>query len=81
MYMKKEINAMNKRIREDHGNHLPTIRIAKIELNHFKSVNHGEITMNCGKKHIPYGTRGDIPLSKHVPCGTLVDIFLSMHVF
>lgn len=60
MYMKKEINAMNKRIREDHGNHLPTIRIAKIELNHFKSVNHGEIIMNCGKKHIPYGTKADI---------------------
>lgn len=51
---------MNTNIREDHGSNLPTIRIAKIVLNHFKSVKHGEIVMNCGRKHIPYGTKADI---------------------
>lgn len=51
---------MNLNIREDHGKNLPTIRIAKIVLNHFKSVRHGKIIMNCGKKHIPYGTKADI---------------------
>ena len=46
--------------KKEHIRNLPTIRIAKIELNNFKSVKHGEITFNCGKKHIPYGTESDI---------------------
>lgn len=47
-------------IDEKHGNNLPTVRIAKIVLNHFKSVKHGEIIMSCGKKFVPYGTKSDI---------------------
>lgn len=46
--------------RDDHSDNLPTIRIAKIELKNFKSVEHGEIVFNCGKKHVPYGTEPDI---------------------
>ena len=39
---------------------LPTIRLAAIRLENFKSVKNGEIVFNCGKKHIPYGTQADI---------------------
>lgn len=39
---------------------LPTIRIKKVELNNFKSVEHGEIVFNCGRSFIPYGTESDI---------------------
>lgn len=53
-------NMSDKLCREDHSNNLPTIRLAKIELTDFKSVEHGEIVFNCGKKHIPYGTESDI---------------------
>ena len=47
-------------LRENHGSNLPTIRIAGIELRHFKSVRQGNVVMNCGKKLIPYGTQSDI---------------------
>lgn len=39
---------------------LPTVRIQKIVLENFKSVEYGEIEMACGKKFIPYDTRSDI---------------------
>lgn len=39
---------------------LPTVRIVRAELNNFKSVKHGEILFNCGKKLVPYGTTSDI---------------------
>ena len=45
---------------DSHGNNLPTVRIIRGELNNFKSVKHGEIVFNCGKKFIPYGTTSDI---------------------
>lgn len=45
---------------ENHGKNLPTVRIVRGELNNFKSVKHGEIVFNCGKKFIPYGTTSDI---------------------
>lgn len=43
-----------------HLQNLPTIRLAAIQLEDFKSVKNGEIVFNCGKKHIPYGTQADI---------------------
>lgn len=45
---------------EDHLKNLPTIRLTGITLDNFKNVKHGEILLNCGKKHIPYGTKADI---------------------
>lgn len=54
------MSELGNRFSDSHGGNLPTIRIAKIELNHFKSVDHGVITLNCGKKYIPYGTQSDI---------------------
>ena len=45
---------------KEHGENLPTIRIQKAELNHFKSVRHGEIVMDCGRQFVPYGTKSDI---------------------
>ncbi len=45
---------------KDHLQTLPTIRLAAIRLENFKSVKNGEIVFNCGKKHIPYGTQADI---------------------
>ncbi len=41
---------------------LPTVRIAKIELNGFKSVEHGEVVLNCGKQNqlTSYETQSDI---------------------
>ena len=39
---------------------LPTIRITKIELDDFKSVAHGEVVMNCGRKPVTRGTEADI---------------------
>ena len=45
---------------EDHMRNLPTIRLAEIVLENFKSVKYGKIVLNCGKKHIPYGTKADI---------------------
>ena len=46
------------RIREDHQ--LPTVRIQKIELENFKSVRHGEILFNCGRKFVLQDTESDI---------------------
>ena len=40
--------------------YLPTIRIAKISLRNFKGVESGDITLNCGKRFVPYGTESDI---------------------
>lgn len=51
---------INKWYTEAHSKNLPTIRISNIVLNHFKSVKHGEIDLNCGRKFIPYGTQSDI---------------------
>ena len=45
---------------EEHASNLPTVRIKKIEINNFKSVQHGEIVLDCGKQYIPYGTKSDI---------------------
>lgn len=43
------------------GKHtLPTVRIQKIELENFKSVAHGEILFNCGRKVVPQDTEADI---------------------
>lgn len=39
---------------------LPTVRIQKIELENFKSVAHGEVLFNCGRKIIPQDTESDI---------------------
>ena len=51
---------MSKIFTEEHMSNLPTIRLSGIVLNHFKSVEHGEIVFNCAKKHIPYGTQSDV---------------------
>ena len=48
------------RFTSEHKINLPTIRIASIELENFKSVKHGVISFNCGKKYIPFGTQSDI---------------------
>ena len=37
-----------------------TVRIKKIVINNFKSVRHGVITLNCGRKFVEAGTRSDI---------------------
>lgn len=43
------------------GDHiLPTVRIQKIELENFKSVEHGEILFNCGRRVVPQDTESDI---------------------
>lgn len=42
------------------GHILPTVRIQKIEIENFKSVNHGEIVFNCGRKVVPQDTEADI---------------------
>lgn len=42
------------------GHVLPTVRISKIELENFKSVRHGEIIFNCGRKFVPQDTESDI---------------------
>lgn len=39
---------------------LSTVRIKKITLNNFKSVEHGEIVLCCGKKFIAAGTKPDM---------------------
>lgn len=44
--------------RDDHV--LPTVRIQKIIVENFKSVRHGEIVFNCGRKKIPQDTEPDI---------------------
>ena len=57
--------AMHKLFTEDHLRNLPTIRLAEISLENFKSVKRGEIVLNCGKKHIPYGTQAVLPYGCH----------------
>lgn len=42
------------------GHILPTVRIQKIELENFKSVRHGEVVFNCGRKAVPRDTEADI---------------------
>lgn len=42
------------------GHILPTVRIQKIELENFKSVKHGEVLFNCGRKIVPQDTESDI---------------------
>ena len=37
-----------------------TVRIKKIVINNFKCVEHGEITLCCGKKFVEAGTKSDI---------------------
>lgn len=39
---------------------LPTVRISKIVIDGFKSVEHGEVVLDCGKQFIPHGTQSDI---------------------
>lgn len=39
---------------------LPTVRISKIVIDGFKSVEHGEVVLDCGKQFVPHGTRSDI---------------------
>lgn len=51
---------MGIKLRKNHFNNLPTIRLAGVKLENFKSVKYGEIIFNCGKKYIPYGTEADI---------------------
>ena len=45
-------------VREEHI--LPTVRIQRIIMNNFKSVRHGEVVFNCGRKFIPQDTKSDI---------------------
>ncbi len=47
-------------ITEEHAHNLPTVRIKRVELHHFKSVQQGKITFHCGREFIPQGTRSDI---------------------
>lgn len=47
-------------ISQEHGKRLPVIRIQKIVLKDFKSVEHGEIIFDCGKHFVPYGTQADV---------------------
>lgn len=49
-----------KLLKDDHSANLPTIRLTEVTLDNFKSVKHGTIVFNCGKKFIPYGTQSDI---------------------
>lgn len=56
----KEEKAFSEIFFEKNADKVPVVRIAKIELNGFKSVEHGEVTLECGKQFIPYGTQSDI---------------------
>ena len=42
------------------GKEFATVRISKIVLDNFKSVRHGEITLNCGNNFVQAGTESDI---------------------
>ena len=46
--------------RGKHEDALPTVRLHKVVLDHFKSVSHGELVMPCGRKFVPYGEKSDI---------------------
>lgn len=39
---------------------LPTVRIQKVVLENFKSVEYGVVEMACGKTFVPHGTQSDI---------------------
>lgn len=45
---------------ELHMDNLPTVRIKRIVLDDFKSVEHGVVDFNCGRKYIQEGTSSDI---------------------
>lgn len=47
-------------ITEEHADELPTVRIKKVTLKNFKSVEYGEVTFNCGRQFVPYDTESDI---------------------
>lgn len=42
------------------GKEFATVRVSKIVLDNFKSVRHGEITLNCGNTFVQAGTESDI---------------------
>lgn len=43
-----------------HRDNLPTVRIQKVILENFKSVNYGEIVFDCGRHFVPFDTKSDI---------------------
>ena len=43
-----------------HGDNLPTVRLQKVVLDHYKSVTHGELVLPCGRRFVPYGEQSDI---------------------
>lgn len=45
---------------EEHGDNLPTVRIKRVVLDNFKSVEHGEIDFFCGREFVPFGTESDL---------------------
>lgn len=47
-------------ITKEHASNLPTVRIKKVILRNFKSVEYGEVILNCGRQFIPYNTESDI---------------------
>ena len=47
-------------ISEEHSKRLPFVRIKKIHLKNFKSVENGSIEFNCAKEFVPYNTKSDI---------------------
>lgn len=51
---------MKKFITDEHAKNLPTVRIKKVVLKDFKSVEYGEIVLNCGRQFVPYNTKSDI---------------------
>lgn len=42
------------------GHILPTVRVQRIKLENFKSISHGEVIFNCGRKVVPQDTESDI---------------------
>lgn len=51
---------MKKFVTDEHAKNLPTVRIKKVVLKDFKSVEYGEIVLNCGRQFVPYNTESDI---------------------
>lgn len=49
-----------KLLTQEHADRLPTVRIQKVVLKNFKSVEYGEIVLDCGKHFVPQGTQADI---------------------
>ena len=50
----------NEFLTDEHADNLPTIRIKKVVLKDFKSVEYGEVVFNCGRQYVPYNTESDI---------------------